>query len=156
MIALRIMLVAIITILASLIPSWPTGDGLPAGPRTTTTAKPAAVKPPAEITPAPAKRLQLPVAANSDRAAARVLGVAVEGFANQYAYDRIAQLGAHWVRRYRELSWLAVEPVEGQLHWEVLGELEQELLRARADGFEPIINIQMTPEWAQGVASYPC
>ena len=75
MIALRIMLVAIITILASLIPSWPTGDGLPAGPRTTTTAKPAAVKPPAEITPAPAKRLQLPVAANSDRAAAQVLGV---------------------------------------------------------------------------------
>lgn len=155
MIAARIVLAVVFALLAGLAPSWPTGDGLPAGPKATSTAKPAA-RPPAEITPAPAKRIQLPVAANGDRAAARLLGVAVEGFGNQYAYDRIAQLGAHWVRRYRELSWLAVEPVEGQLHWEVLAELEGELLRARADGFQPVINIQMTPEWAQGVASYPC
>ena len=142
MIAARIVLAVIVTLSAGLTPAWPPGDGLRAGLRSTTATKSAAPSPAAEATPAPTKRIQLPVAANSDRAAAPLLGVAVEGFANQYAYDRIPQLGAHWVRRYRELSWLEVEPVEGEMHWEVLAQLEQELLRAsrgcfRADHQHP-------------------
>ncbi len=131
MIAARIVLAIVVTIFAGLTPGWPPGDDLVVAPKPTPTAKPVIrSKPAAEATPAPAKRTQLPVAANRDRAAAPLLGVAVEGFANQYAYDRIQQLGARWVRRYRELSWLEVEPVEGQNHWEVLAQLEQELLRA--------------------------
>ena len=85
-----------------------------------------------------------------------ILGVALEGYNTQSGLEEALKLGAHWLRRWQHISWRDVEPREGEYHWWVLGGLEEELLRLRALGAEPLIVIQMTPEWAQEVVPYAC
>jgi hypothetical protein len=85
-----------------------------------------------------------------------ILGVALEGYNTQSGLEEALKLGAHWLRRWQHISWRDVEPREGEYHWWVLDGLEEELLRLRAHGAEPLIVIQMTPEWAQEVVPYAC
>ncbi len=70
--------------------------------------------------------------------------------------DKALELRVRWMRRWEPLSWRDVEPNEGDYHWEVLAGLEGELARARARSIEPIIEIQLTPPWAQQIPPYAC
>jgi hypothetical protein len=83
-------------------------------------------------------------------------GVAMEGFDKESGLDKALELSVHWVRRWEHISWREVEPKEDEYRWDVLADLEKELLHARASGVEPIIQIQFTPQWAQKVAPYTC
>lgn len=90
------------------------------------------------------------------RPQASVLGVALEGFMDEAAFPQALALSIHFGRRWRDIAWRDIEPVQGEYHWEALGQLETELRNARAANVTPILNVQMTPDWAQGVRPYAC
>jgi len=100
--------------------------------------------------------LSLPTVARRFRPQIAMLGVAIERFNNESGWEKALELKVHWMHRWQPISWRDVEPNEGEYHWEVLADLERELLRARASGIEPIIPIQFTPQWAQKVVPYTC
>lgn len=85
-----------------------------------------------------------------------LLGMALEGFDNKFGLTQTLALKAYWGRRWQHVSWQEVEPLEGQYNWTVLADLEQELLTAQANGLEPILEIQMTPRWAQKFEPFAC
>jgi hypothetical protein len=85
-----------------------------------------------------------------------IMGVALEGFSDQYGLQEALSLDAHWLRRWEPISWREVEPSEGDYHWEVLEELEMELLNAKAVDAEVVLAIQFTPAWAQKIPPYAC
>jgi hypothetical protein len=86
---------------------------------------------------------------------AQMLGMAIDGFIDASGFNYVLPLGVHWIHR-ETISWQAVEPNEGEYHWEVLAGLEAELPQARENGMEPIVSVQFTPAWAQQVAPYSC
>ena len=63
--------------------------------------------------------------------------------------------GIHWTRR-NALFWSVVEPVEGQLHWERLASLENDLVNASSQGISTILIVGNTPLWAQKVNGHAC
>ncbi|HLF24923.1 MAG TPA: hypothetical protein VJG32_01195 [Anaerolineae bacterium] len=97
-----------------------------------------------------------PVVTNNFRPQASLLGVALQGYSDSKGFDRVLELGIHWARRWEPISWRAVEPNEGEYHWEVLADFENELRNAHARSVEPFISIQFTPQWAQKVVPYVC
>lgn len=90
------------------------------------------------------------------RPQAPILGVALEGFMDEGAFPQALELGIRFGRRWRDIAWRDVEPQQGNYQWGVLASLETELRAARAVGVTPILNVQMTPDWAQGVPPYSC
>ncbi len=90
------------------------------------------------------------------RPRAPILGVALEGFMDAGAFPQALELGIHFGRRWRDIAWRDVEPQQGNYQWGVLAALETELKTARAAGVTPILNVQMTPDWAQGIPPYAC
>ncbi|CAN5859237.1 hypothetical protein BH10CHL1_BH10CHL1_03230 [soil metagenome] len=114
-------------------------------------AQPAATAP--VVGPAPTF---MPVIFAHYRPQAPRMGIALEGFTAAAGLRETLALGARWGRRWREIAWREVEPKEGEFHWDVLAGLEAELTQAAAVGLEPILDIQMTPEWAQKFPPYAC
>lgn len=111
------------------------------------------------ITPRPDAELVptfIPILMLDYRPQPPILGVALEGFKDESGLQETLALGARWGRRWREVAWRAVEPNEGELHWEVLAGLEEELVRARNVGIQPILEVQLTPEWAQQHKGHAC
>ena len=90
------------------------------------------------------------------RPQASLLGVALEGFMDAGAFPQALELGIQFGRRWRDIAWRDVEPQQGNYQWGGLAQLETELKTARAAGVTPILNVQMTPGWAQGVPPYAC
>lgn len=90
------------------------------------------------------------------RPQAPLLGVAMEGFMDAGAFPQALELGIRFGRRWRDIAWRDVEPQQGSYQWGVLAQLETELKNARSVGVTPILNVQMTPDWAQGVPPYSC
>jgi hypothetical protein len=91
----------------------------------------------------------LPMLMRHFRPQAPMVGVALEGFFAAAGWKEALALQPRYVRRYREIAWRDVEPAEGSYRWEVLAGLEEELRTAAANAAAPILNVQMTPEWAQ-------
>lgn len=85
-----------------------------------------------------------------------LLGVALEGFTDAGAFPQALELSIRYGRRWREIAWRDVEPQQGNYQWSALAQLETELRTARAAGVVPILSVQMTPDWAQGVRPYAC
>lgn len=111
------------------------------------------------LTPRPDNELVptfIPVLFRDYRPQPSILGVALQGFNDESGLQETLALGARWGRRWKEVAWRAVEPQEGQFRWEVLADLEEELLRARGVGIQPILEIQLTPEWAQQHKGHAC
>jgi hypothetical protein len=98
----------------------------------------------------------LPSIAARSRPHVPMLGVALERYDEESGLEEALGLGTHWLRRWQHISWRDVEPNEGEYQWEELAGLEQELLRLRERGAEPLLVIQMTPLWAQAVEPYAC
>lgn len=90
------------------------------------------------------------------RPQAPLMGIALEGFTDAAGLHEVLALKARWGRRWREIAWRDIEPNEGEYHWEVLAGLEAELKQAAAVGLAPILNIQMTPAWAQKFPPNAC
>lgn len=63
--------------------------------------------------------------------------------------------GVFWLRR-NALLWSAVEPQEGQRDWAAITGLEVELKTAAMNGFQTILVVRSTPEWAQSVSGSLC
>jgi hypothetical protein len=91
----------------------------------------------------------MPVLFRDYRPQAPILGMALEGFFDEAGLRETLAVGARWGRRWREIAWRDIEPNEGDYRWEMLANLENELKRARAVGLEPILEIQLSPPWAQ-------
>jgi hypothetical protein len=64
-------------------------------------------------------------------------------------------LGSRWIRRNGAL-WSRIEPVEGERNWNSASDLEAWLSAVSADGFEPILIVRSTPDWAQHLPGYSC
>lgn len=99
------------------------------------------------LTPTP--ELPTPIPTEAPQASASRLGVALEGFYDEAGWQPALALGVHWAWRWQPIDWRAVEPAEGEYHWETLASLEEELFRAREAGVEPILSLQYAPPWAQ-------
>lgn len=91
----------------------------------------------------------MPVLMRKFRPQASMLGVALEGFFDAAGWQETLGLQPRFVRRWRDIAWREVEPEEGAYRWDVLAGLEAELRTADASSAAPILNVQMTPEWAQ-------
>ncbi len=84
-------------------------------------------------------------------------GVTTNPLTNSAGLEQIAQAGSTWTRN-TGLLWSKVELVEGDLQWENVASLEQELINAAAAGLEVILIVRGTPEWAQAddTLGYSC
>jgi len=102
------------------------------------------------------RSVYLPLVLRSNRVWVPILGVAVEGYADEYGINYGLGLNLHWSRRWQPISWAEIEDKRGEYNWDVLTGLESELLNARSLGIEPILEIQYTPEWAQKNPPYTC
>jgi hypothetical protein len=98
----------------------------------------------------------IPVLMRRFRPQASMLGVALEGYFDAAGWQQTLALHPRFARRWQHIAWRDVEPVEGQYRWDVLAGLEVELRNAEASGVVPILNVQMTPEWAQKHKGYAC
>ena len=98
----------------------------------------------------------VPLVANGFRAQVPMLGASMVRYNAESGLDKALELQLHWASRATAVSWGAVEPQEGQYHWEALADLETELLRVRAISLEPIVAIHSTPQWAQKIVPYAC
>jgi hypothetical protein len=91
----------------------------------------------------------IPVLMRKFRPHSSMLGVALEGYFDAAGWQETLALRPRFVRRWQHIAWRDVEPSPGQYDWSKLAALEEELRTAGALGVEPLINIQITPEWAQ-------
>lgn len=114
---------------------------LPEGPTATTVP----------ATPVP----QVAEGAGSSVESHSVMGIELYKMDDSWRIDLAHQAGAYWIRR-NALLWSEVEPVEGQRNWAAVAELEQELINASARGFQAILIVRSTPEWAQKVPGILC
>src|SRR5512140_3086842 len=77
-----------------------------------------------------------------------VTGIEVTASSASAEMDLVKQAGAGWTR-IAGVWWPDVEPAEGQLHWESLKWLEDELLAARGNDLTVVLVVRGTPAWAQ-------
>ncbi len=108
------------------------------------------------IDDAPPLPTYIPLLMRHFRPQAPQFGVAIEGFFDAAGWPQALALQPRYVRRYREIAWRDVEPQEGNFRWEVLASLEKELMTAAENAAVPILNVQMTPEWAQKYKNHAC
>jgi hypothetical protein len=80
------------------------------------------------------------------------LGVEIAGETDLEAAEK---LGTFWVRRNGVL-WHEIEPIEGQLDWDVLSGLDTELKTLSENNREVILVVRGTPDWAQRIPGYYC
>ncbi|MEO7910739.1 MAG: hypothetical protein ABIV47_13920, partial [Roseiflexaceae bacterium] len=89
-------------------------------------------------------------------AAASPFGFDVRSNASDTALEYAKDARAKWARA-GDVVWADIEPVRGGgYHWEVLGEVEQNLRRLQAAGIEPTLVIMRSPAWAQRVPGRLC
>ncbi len=98
----------------------------------------------------------IPLLMRHFRPQAPLFGVALEGYFDAAGWQQALALQPRYVRRYREIAWRDVEPHEGDFRWEVLAPLEKELMTAAENAAVPILNVQMTPAWAQKYKNHAC
>lgn len=98
----------------------------------------------------------IPILMRKFRPQAPMLGMALEGFFDAAGWQETLALHPRFVRRWQHIAWRDVEPREGEYRWDVLAGLEQELRTAEASSATPILNVQMTPEWAQKIKGNAC
>ena len=88
----------------------------------------------------------LPVALRNYPPPPTVFGVQVHSLVDSSGFDRVDDVGAHWVR-YSAFHWDVIEANQGVYNWTSVDEAG--LQRAHERGFRVIATIQFTPLWAQ-------
>lgn len=88
----------------------------------------------------------LPVALRNYPPPPTVFGVQAHSLADSSGFDRVDDVGAHWVR-YSAFHWDVIEANQGVYDWTSVDEAG--LQRAHERGFRVIATIQFTPLWAQ-------
>ncbi len=69
--------------------------------------------------------------------------------------DQFNEIGVRVVRR-NALLWSQVESVEGERNWRAGVKLEEDLQLLGSYGFQTILIVRSTPDWAQKVLGYSC
>jgi len=82
-------------------------------------------------------------------------GIELHTISDQGGLTLLENTNTYWIR-HNGLFWSDVEPVEGERNWEALAELETELQNAAQGGYEVILIVRHTPEWARMVPDYHC
>jgi len=72
-----------------------------------------------------------------------------------YAEPLLPALPATWARA-GDLLWATIEPTRGVYSWEKAAALEANIRRLRAAGIEPIVVVQIAPEWARRMPGRTC
>jgi hypothetical protein len=85
-----------------------------------------------------------------------IFGVGMDSYKSNSGFEQISQTGIDWVRTDALVSWAAVESVEGTYDWNVLATLAQGWQTASSRGIEPIVNVRVTPDWAQLYPGHSC
>ncbi|MGQ9547409.1 MAG: hypothetical protein ACUVWS_02140 [Roseiflexus sp.] len=67
----------------------------------------------------------------------------------------LTALRANWARA-GDLVWADIEPTRGIYSWESAAALEANIRRLRAAGIEPIVLVQIAPEWARRLTGRTC
>jgi len=67
----------------------------------------------------------------------------------------LAEIPATWARA-GDLLWSEVEPVRGAYSWEAVAALEHNIRRLRAAHIEPVVVVQVAPEWARSLPDRTC
>jgi len=82
-------------------------------------------------------------------------GIELHTISDKGGLTLLENTNTYWIR-HNGLFWSDVESVEGERNWEALSELETELQNAAAGGYEVILIIRHTPEWARMIPDYHC
>ncbi len=69
--------------------------------------------------------------------------------------DQVGPLSPGLLRR-TGIVWAEIEPIEGQRNWELLSELENELILASDLGFDFILIVRTAPSWAHSIQGNQC
>ncbi len=72
-----------------------------------------------------------------------------------HAKPLLAALPATWARA-GDLVWAQIEPIRGVYSWEAAAALEANIRRLRTAGIEPIVLVQIAPEWARRLPGRTC
>jgi hypothetical protein len=72
-----------------------------------------------------------------------------------HAEPWLPALPATWARA-GDLIWATIEPTRGVYSWEAAAALEANIRRLRAAGIEPIVLVQIAPQWARRLPGRTC
>ncbi len=84
-----------------------------------------------------------------------IFGLEVSQITVDGGLDMLAEANTTWVR-FNGVLWSEIEPSEGTRNWDVLADLEQELMIAAQKGLKVIMVVRSTPPWAQQIEESYC
>jgi hypothetical protein len=84
-----------------------------------------------------------------------IFGVGLNTISTSGGLDALAQTHSSWVRK-DGVRWNVVEPVKGERNWEVLANLDVELLAAARAHQRVVLIVQGTPAWAARELNTTC
>lgn len=84
-----------------------------------------------------------------------LLGYDVRMSQGARAGSLLSALPATWARA-GDLVWSAIEPQRGVYVWEAAAALEANIRRLRAAGVEPVVLVQIAPDWARRLPGRTC
>ncbi len=72
-------------------------------------------------------------------------------------YTRLLELQPGWARLEKRISWMLLQPNEGDpIQWDLLVDFEQELRNLKAAGIKPLVTLNDNPLWARVDPAKPC
>ncbi len=89
------------------------------------------------------------------RSGRSVFGVEINRGTVAATANRLAELGADWVR-YNGILWSEVEPTPGARNWDALKQVEADLQAISAAGAVPMVVVRGAPSWAQAQPDTIC
>ncbi|MCS7291334.1 MAG: hypothetical protein NZ699_19635 [Roseiflexus sp.] len=84
-----------------------------------------------------------------------LLGYDLRVHQGRRAESLLPAIPATWARA-GDLVWDAIEPQRGVYAWEAAAALEENIRRLRAVGVEPVVLVQIAPEWARRFPGRTC
>lgn len=82
-------------------------------------------------------------------------GIEMREITQNAKLDEMVEAGAHFIR-YNGVRWDLIEPIKGELHWEILASLEEQLLNAANVNRPVILIVRGAPAWARQVPDSLC
>ena len=82
-------------------------------------------------------------------------GIELHAITDPGGLSLLIDTNTYWLR-YNGVFWADVENIEGELNWDALSSLETQLQIASEQGYQVILIVRNTPEWARTVPGYNC
>jgi hypothetical protein len=84
-----------------------------------------------------------------------IFGVGLAQISTSGGFDYLTQTQSSWTRK-DGVRWYDVQPMEGVWDWDVLGDLNAELLTAARNKIRVVLIVQGTPSWAAANPGSSC